>query len=85
MSVEAAIASYELRKVPFVSVLEALYALLQRPLRLVRVLAGHASTRAAWKRRASDPGATSPLLRRSGMATTVQARAGSDVGRMGNR
>jgi outer membrane protein, heavy metal efflux system len=87
MSVEAAIASYESGKVPFVSVLEALYALYNDRSAYVRVLAGHASTRASLEEASLDPGAGLPPLGGApAMATNVPGGAGSGMsGGMGNR
>ena len=75
-------------KVPFVSVLEALYALYNDRSAYVRVLAGHASTRASLEEASLDPGADLPALGGApAMATNaVTGGAGSGMsGGMGNR
>lgn len=87
MSVEAAIASYQAGKVPFVSVLEALYALYNDRSAYVRVLAGHARTRASLEEASLEP--SEDVVSVSGGPQMVRGAAtggGSGMsGGMGNR
>jgi outer membrane protein TolC len=87
MSVEAAVASYQAGRVPFVAVLEALATLYGDRSTLVRLLAGHARTRASLGEASLE--ATSELPPMGGAAGIGAARsvspAASAMGSMGSR
>jgi outer membrane protein TolC len=88
MSVEAAVASYQAGRVPFVTVLEALTTLYGDRVTLVRLLAGQSRIRASLDEASLDPSADLPALAPAAMAGATGASGmttgGTTGGAMGS-
>lgn len=73
MAVEAAVASYQAGKVPFLTVLEALGTLYGDRASLVRVLAGQARARAALEEASLTPTSDVPAVAMANMGSSLSA------------
>ena len=83
MSVEAAVASYETGRVPFVTVLEALTTLYGDRVTLVRLVAGQSRLRASLEEASLEATSDLPALTaRAGVSAGTTATTGGAMGSM---